>query len=230
MGAEAVGAILKKCGPPPALTAMAARLRSIFDSQDIHAVDRPGRHLKGRRLKEISVSDSERASAVPSRRDYFRRQNSTGSFQSAARFIDSWNSPSATAPSPKKQAVTRSPALHLIRERKADGERQPAADDGVAAIEACRRVEKVHGAAAPAAAAFDFPVHLRHDTSAGPARQRMTVLPVGRDHGVLGLQRLHDADGDGLLADIEMQEAADLARASKARRISLRSGECAASP
>ena len=33
--------------------------------------------------------------------------NSTGSFHSAARFIDSWNAPSATAPSPKKHAVTR---------------------------------------------------------------------------------------------------------------------------
>ena len=38
----------------------------------------------------------------------FSQQNSNGRSHSAARFIVSWNSPSATAPSPKKHAVTRS--------------------------------------------------------------------------------------------------------------------------
>ncbi len=54
------------------------------------------------------VSDSERASAVPIAYRLFSQTNSTGSPQIAARLIDSWNSPSAIAPSPKKQAVTRS--------------------------------------------------------------------------------------------------------------------------
>ena len=45
--------------------------------------------------------------AVPIAYRLFSQQNSTGSSQSAARFMHSWNSPSATAPSPKKQAVTR---------------------------------------------------------------------------------------------------------------------------
>jgi hypothetical protein len=48
---------------------------------------------------------SARPSRAPtSDRDPAHR-NSTGSFQSAARFSDSWNSPSATAPSPKKHVV-----------------------------------------------------------------------------------------------------------------------------
>ena len=38
--------------------------------------------------------------------EYKQQQNSTGSRQRAARFIASWKAPSATAPSPKKQAVT----------------------------------------------------------------------------------------------------------------------------
>jgi hypothetical protein len=36
----------------------------------------------------------------------FSQQNSTGSFQRAARLALSWNSPSAMAPSPKMHAVT----------------------------------------------------------------------------------------------------------------------------
>src|SRR3989304_3555222 len=38
----------------------------------------------------------------------------TGSFQSAARLSDSWNSPSGTAPSPKKQSTTWSPPWYVM--------------------------------------------------------------------------------------------------------------------
>ena len=44
------------------------------------------------------------------------------------------------------------------------------------------------------------------------ARERMAVLAIGRDDRVLGLERLHRADRDRLLADVEVQEAADLLR------------------
>ena len=44
-------------------------------------------------------------------------------------------------------------------------------------------------------------------------RQRMTVLAVRRDDRVLRRKRLHGADGHGFLADVEMQEAANLAGA-----------------
>ena len=74
----------------------------------------------------------------------------------------SWNSPSSTAPSPKKQAVTRLRALHLVAERDADRQWQTAADDRVAAIEAGGAVEDVHRAAATAAAAFLLAQHLGH--------------------------------------------------------------------
>ena len=83
-----------------------------------------------------SVSDSERSSAVPIAYRLFSQQNSTGRFHKAARFIDSWNSPSATAPSPKKHAVTRWTLLHGVGEREADRDREPSTDDRVPAVEA----------------------------------------------------------------------------------------------
>ena len=125
----------------------------------------------------------------------------------------SWNSPSSTAPSPKKQAVTALAALHLVGERDADRERQPAADDRVAAIEPGRAVEDVHRSAAPAAASFLLAEHLGHQpVHADAARDRLAVLAIGRDDGVLGRKRLHDADRNRLLAIIEVQKAEDLLR------------------
>ena len=59
-------------------------------------------------MAQRSVCDSARSMAVPMPKRLFSQQNSTGSRHSAARFSDSWKAPSATAPSPKKQAVTRS--------------------------------------------------------------------------------------------------------------------------
>ena len=47
--------------------------------------------------------------------------------------------------------------LHLVGQREADRERQAAADDGVAAVEARGDVEEVHRAAAAAAAALALP-------------------------------------------------------------------------
>ena len=72
------------------------------------------------------------------------------------------------------------------------------------------RVEQVHRPAAPAAAALDLPLELGHGRAHGHAPgQRVAVLAVGGHHGVVGLERLHDADGAGLLADREMEEATD---------------------
>jgi hypothetical protein len=58
-------------------------------------------------LSARSICDSLDVSDVPIAYRLFSQQNSTGTSQSAARFIASWNSPSAIAPSPKKQTVTR---------------------------------------------------------------------------------------------------------------------------
>ena len=43
-------------------------------------------------------------------------------------------------------------------------------------------------------------------------RQRMAVLAVGGDDRVVRRERLHHADRDSLLADVQVQEAADLRR------------------
>ena len=102
-------------------------------------------------------------------------------------------------------------AAHVVGERKPDRERQPAADDGIAAVEIGGAVEQMHGAAAPAAASLLLAVHLgerrRHRHA---AHQRMAMLAVGRDDPVALLEHRDDADGDRLLAVIEMQEASDL--------------------
>ena len=101
--------------------------------------------------------------------------------------------------------------LHLLGHRQPDGERQSAADNSVAAIEAGGSVEQVHRPAAPVAAAFGLAVHLGHDRiHRHAAGESMAVLAIGRDHRVGWRQRLHRTDGDRLLADVEMHESADL--------------------
>ncbi len=107
----------------------------------------------------------------------------------------------------------RLPALQLVAQRDADGERQAAADDRVAAIEPRRAVEDVHRAAAAAAAAFQLAEHLGHQpVHADAAGDRLAVLAVGRDDGVIGAERFHHADRHRLLAVIQMQKAEDLLR------------------
>jgi hypothetical protein len=81
--------------------------------------------------------------------------------------------------------------LHLVCQGQSNRNRQAAADDGIAAIEALRNIEQVHRAAAALAAAFLLAIHLGHDAfSAYPARQRVAVLAVGGDNGVVGAQCL----------------------------------------
>ena len=102
-------------------------------------------------------------------------------------------------------------AAHVIGERQPDRQRQTAAHDGVAAIEIRGAVEQVHGAAAPAAAAFLLAVHLgqcsRHRDS---AHQGVAMLPVGRDDPIALLQHRNDADRDRLLAIVKVQKPPDL--------------------
>ena len=103
---------------------------------------------------------------------------------------------------------------HAVGEGEARGQREPVGDDRAAAVEAAARVEQVHGSAAAPAAAGRLAVHLGHDGLCGDtAGECVAVFAVGGDHRVLGAQCLVDADGDGLLADVEVDEAADLRRA-----------------
>jgi hypothetical protein len=107
--------------------------------------------------------------------------------------------------------VTRVLALHPVAEREPRRQRQAAADDGVAAVEVRLRVEEVHRAAAPAGAAGRLSVHLGEcRLHAHAARERMAVLAVGRDDPVALRERRHHADGDRLLAVVEVKKSADL--------------------
>ena len=102
-------------------------------------------------------------------------------------------------------------ALQLVGERKADRERQSAADDRVAAVEPGGRVKQVHRPATSARAALDLAVHLGHDRAGRDAAdQRVTVLAIRGDDRVLRRERLHRTDRDGLLADVQVHEPADL--------------------
>ena len=108
----------------------------------------------------------------------------------------------------EKAGCQRLLALHFVAERDADRQWQTAADDRVAAIEAGGAVEDVHRAATTAAAAFLLAQHLGHQpVHRDAAGDRLAVLAIGRDNGVLGPERLHDPDRHGFLAIVKMQEA-----------------------
>src|SRR5690606_22855660 len=99
---------------------------------------------------------------------------------------------------------------------------QSAADDRVAAVEARLRVEDVHRSAAPPGTSFGLAVHLRHQCAGRyAARERMAVLAIGREDGVLRRECPHRASGHCLLADVEMQETANLARTVEFRALLL---------
>ena len=111
--------------------------------------------------------------------------------------------------------MTRGALEHRVGEREPDGERQPAADDGVAAVEA--RASRRRGASSRRGRGCTpraLPnISAMTALALHAARERVTVLAIGRDDGVVRAERRHHADGDRLLADVEVQEAADLARA-----------------
>ena len=97
------------------------------------------------------------------------------------------------------------------RQRDAGRQRQRAAHDPVAAEEAPVPVEEVHGAAAAARAAVHAAEQLGHDLAGRhPAGDGLAVLAVGGHQVVLVAERLGGADDGRLLADAQVQEAADL--------------------
>src|SRR3990167_3699814 len=69
----------------------------------------------------------------------------------------------------------------------------------------------MHRSAPSAAAAFHLSEHLGHDEAGRHSPgQRVPVLAVGGEDGILGRKRRHDPGGDGLLAYIQMEESPDL--------------------
>ena len=102
-------------------------------------------------------------------------------------------------------------ALVVRGEGDAGRERKRAAHDSVAAEEALVPVEQVHGAPAAAGAAVDAAEQLGHDgVRMRAARERLAMLAVGGHEVVRVAERLGGADDGGLLADAEVEEAADL--------------------
>ena len=103
-------------------------------------------------------------------------------------------------------------ALAHEREREAGGDRQLAGDDAPAAVEAALDVEQVHRAAAAVRAAVGAAEQLGHDgLGRDAAREREAVAAVAGDEQVVRLERVHGADGGGLLAGREVAVAADRA-------------------
>ena len=67
------------------------------------------------------------------------------------------------------------------------------------------------------------------ESSRDSAHQRVAMLPIRRDDGVVRAKRLHHADGHRFFAVVEMQKASDLGLRCKAPRTALRNAEYAPS-
>src|SRR5258708_13899457 len=83
--------------------------------------------------------------------------------------------------------------------------------DPVAAEVAPRDVVEVHAAALAAADPGGPAAELRQQRpGVGAAGERQAVVPIGRHEVVVRAEQAHGRDADGLLADEEWAEAADL--------------------
>src|SRR5262249_47348517 len=111
-------------------------------------------------------------------------------------------------------------------EGDAGAERHLRADDAVAAIKALLDAEHVHRAALAFRIAALAPGELGHDAARiHLAGEHVAVVAIGGDDGIAGLQRRLHADDDGLLADVEVAEAADEAHAVKLSRALLEAAD-----
>ena len=98
-------------------------------------------------------------------------------------------------------------------ERGAHGDRDAGPDDAVGAQHAARQVVDVHAAAAAAAVAGGLAVQLgEHRSELGALGDRVPVPAVRGGDLVVVAQDRHHPGGDGLLADVQVQEAGHGAR------------------
>ncbi len=98
------------------------------------------------------------------------------------------------------------------RERRAGGNAAARGDDSVRTEHAEREVRDVHRAAPTTAHAGGLPVELRHQpVEADALGDRVAVPAVGRRDVVVATQRSAHAGRDGLLADVDVDEAGQLA-------------------
>ena len=115
-------------------------------------------------------------------------------------------------------AVAEEAEHHLLGLAQADRvaharrHRQVAAHDAVPAEVAGGDVVEVHAAALAAADAPDLPAQLGHQRpGVGAAGERVAVVAVGGDEVVVGPKEAHRRHRHRLLADVQVEEAADLA-------------------
>jgi hypothetical protein len=100
----------------------------------------------------------------------------------------------------------------LRRERGTSSERNMRADDSVTTEHAVLFVEHVHRATEPLRAAGLLAEQLGHHRTRGHAlRDRDAVIAIGGDDVVALAQRGHCANTYGLLPNIEVEEASNLA-------------------
>ena len=139
----------------------------------------------------------------------FSQTKTTGSFQIAARFIDSWRMPWFSAPSPKKQTDDPAVPEQLRREPGARRDPHAAADDAVGAEDALLDVGDVHAAALAAGVAGLLPQQLgHHHAHVAALGDAVAVAAMGAGDRVVLAEGGADADGDRLLADVGVGGAA----------------------
>ena len=113
-----------------------------------------------------------------------------------------------------------------IAEAEPGAEADLCADDAVPAEEVLLLAEHVHRPALAVRVAASAARQLRHDAARVHAgRQHMAVVAVGRDHLVAVRQRHLHADDNGLLADVQMAEAADQPHAVELSRLLLEAAD-----
>ena len=104
-------------------------------------------------------------------------------------------------------------ALVLDGVGEAGAERDLAADDAVPAPEIAGRIKIMHRAALALGAAGGLAVELGHERlGVHPDGDGVAVIAVRRDDVVVRAHQGAGADGDRLLADVKVEEAADLLR------------------
>ncbi len=186
MRAQPIGAALQKLRSVTAADRGHGALRSRLHGDHVHAIDRERRHAIRRGLR-AHVGHGFRA-----------RQRRSHGIQVVLADEEHGKSPErgkierlvklalgdrTFAEEARRYAGTLG---ELLGQRETGRDRQAAADDRVASIEAPGHVEYVHRSATAAARARALAEHLRHQrVHRHAARERVAVLAIGRDDRVL---------------------------------------------
>ena len=137
--------------------------------------------------------------------------NSTGSSQSRAQLSDFVEGPLVDRAVAEEAGGDPVLVPVLGGKGQPDGDRELAADNGIAPHEVEVRVEEVHGAPLPLADAGRLAEQLRHHPPRlGAADDGLGMLPVGGEDVVVPVQRRGGADRHRLLAAVEVEKTGDV--------------------